>query len=370
MKSYTRNFVNNALKKEANRHVESRDAIIWAFSDIPEDSKVYCKIQGTNELVVAHFPRNMREKPPWLRIGNAVQIGHRGGVRGYITLLGEGRAIPQPVVGGALPDVGTQNDGIIYGMVVTATDPASDAVLISDGAYRINGTVYYYTGEVSGYIIMDDPAPMDMGVIPIYDMGLSAFSFDIYPAPALNYFRYDIIVIDSGGVTSVITGTETTGTPVKPTTPVDHVLIAFILRVGGDVGIPLNRINIAYTPRYPVEARITTNPLIMAPADEECTVSFTIYDQYDKAYSAPSSTGWVAKLQKLGYVPGWIYSDQSGWLANEVEQIYTGSGYTFRYRRQVTGVIQAPPIFMLEVQSTPSYTYGSYSALEIEWDFG
>lgn len=368
MKSYTRNFVNKALKREANRHIESRDAIIWQFSDIPEDSKVYCKIQGTNELVVAHFPRNMREKPAWLRVGNAVRIGHRGGVRGYITLLGEGRAIPQPVVGGALPPIGVQNDGIINGMVASATSPVSDGVLISDGSYRIDGTVYYYTGEESGFIVMDDPAPMVMGEIPIYDMGLSTFSFDIYPAPALNYFRYDIIVIDTGGNTSVVSGVETTGVPVMPTTPNNTVLIAFILRVGGDVGIPMNRINILYTPRYPTYVDITANPEIMAWGQDESTISFTLRDQYDRAFSAPSSTGWEAVLQKMGYTSGWLWSEDSGYDANEVSQVYTGSGYSFKYKRQQDATVETPPVLMLEIKCEPSPIFGSFTGITLEWE--
>ena len=76
------------------RRSESRDAVVWDFDDA--NKIVRCKIQGSNEYILCHYPRNWQTLPSWCRRGNAVRIAHKGGIRGYMEVIGHGRAIPTP----------------------------------------------------------------------------------------------------------------------------------------------------------------------------------------------------------------------------------------------------------------------------------
>ena len=96
------------IRSRMNRRVhdasESRDGIIWS---VDFDKHIaYVKIQGSDTLISAHFPQNWSSIPYWLKPNMAVRIGHRGGLRGNIEVLGEGKAIPTPMKGNLFPDPG------------------------------------------------------------------------------------------------------------------------------------------------------------------------------------------------------------------------------------------------------------------------
>lgn len=331
MKGYRRQFVKRAIKIATEKKVESRDAILWDFYD---DSNCGVKIQGSDEIITAHFPRNLTTKPEWLKLGNSVRISHRGGVRGYIEVIGPGRAIPAPTSGNALPPTGGTGDGIIYGLQVTATSPVSVGIEISNGAYRINQAVYYYTGEEAGFIIMQEEPVITMGVSPYAVMGESSFVIDAEAAdpPPVGYVRFDLVVIGINGQTDYIVGAETTGTPVYPDIPVDHILVAPILRVGGDIGIPQERIYAVWTPRKPTTAKATYSSSV-AWATDQIGITVSVYDQYGVLIRSTYTDGWKFTLEKI-IGTGEIYSSNSGWDDDIVEQnVYGGSGYTFTYRR-------------------------------------
>ena len=85
------------MERHLRDKTESRDAIVW---DIDESNfLVRCKIQGSNEYILCYYPRNWQTLPPWCKRGNAVRIAHRGGIRGNLEVIGNGRAIPTPIAG-------------------------------------------------------------------------------------------------------------------------------------------------------------------------------------------------------------------------------------------------------------------------------
>lgn len=312
------------MNDAAAKRVESRDAVLWT---ILSDSSCQVKIQGSNELITCHFPRNQKARPSWLRVGNAVRISHRGGVRGYIEVSGQGRAIPQPVLGSALPTQGTTGDGIVSGMIVSQSVPASLIVQIASGSFRINETIYNYAGGNSG---------------------------TLNAAPSAGYFRYDLLVIGANGVIDYIVGTPATSNPQMPATPADHVLLNFILRVAGDTAIPAERIGIVWT--VPRATSVTLTYTTPFPWDElndypETTITATVYDQYGRTIGAPTG-GWHVTFNKI-VGTGQVYSSTSGYDDTEVEAtISSGSSTTFKYQRNQT-VTELQPYMMVTVESVP-----------------
>lgn len=350
MRAGRRKFLKRAMDDAASRRVESRDGIIWS---IDAGGRCRVKIQGTNELVTAHFPRNQAARPPWLRVGNAVRISHRGGVRGYIEVSGQGRAIPQPIAGSAMPPPGTTKDGIISGMVVAATDPPSNSVTISSGSYRIDGTVYNYSGQHSGYQVMQADSDMVMGVPTVATMGVP--TFELPPGPSAGYFRYDIVVIGADRVTDYIVGTQARSNPPMPAVPSHHLLLAFILRIGGETVIINDRIGIAWS--VPMITSVAAEVAGSIPWNTPTrSIGITTLDQYGRPISAPA-TGWNAKVS-IVMGTGQICSAFSGCSTSSAVQPMVGtSSYTFTYRRDQS-MVEIPPFFFIEVESQPPvYTY-------------
>ena len=348
MRSARRKFLGRAIERTAKRRVESRDGVLWS---IDSDSSCRVKIQGSNELVTCHFPRNQKARPSWLRIGNAVRISHRSGVRGYLEVSGQGRAIPQPVLGSSLPPPGTTFDGIIEGMVVSATEPATNNVLISPGRYRINGTIYNFNGLETGWPMMAEPS-MEMGVAPAAQMG--DLGFGLGDAPAAGYFRYDLVVTGADRAINYVTGTPATSNPPMPGVPADHILLRHILRVAGDTGIPSERIGAYWTTPRPTTVTLEyTTPFAWSEIDDtpETTITARVRDQYGRTINAPSS-GWSVTFQKL-IGTGQVYSSYSGYDADEVEKpLISNSSTSFAYQRDQT-ITEIQPFFMVTIECTP-----------------
>ena len=349
MRTYRRTFVKKALRDSAARNKESRDGIIWSV-DV-ENKQCRVKIQGSDEQIIAHYPRNQKVIPTWLRIGNAVRISHREGVRGYIEVVGEGRAIPTPVAGSSLPDRGGLSDGIITGMVMTELVPPGLGIQVSNGTYRIDEVIYSFTGFGGGYIIMDDPAPMTMGEMPILMSGATYASTDA--APAAGYFRYDVFYIGIDGEVHYVKGTETTSNPVKPIVPNDHVLINYILRVGGDTVVTDNRIGIDWFTPKPTNLIVTFDEEFTWNGGDdypEKDIRIDVVDQYGHAVS--SSSGWILKVTKLLGI-GQLWSLDTGYDPDEVsQQLINSSYYVFKYQRDQLG-IEVNPILHVNLSSSP-----------------
>lgn len=235
MRLYGKKNIRRLIDKRAKRRQEIRDAILWEI----DGEKCRIKIQGSNTMVVAHFPRNQKKVPLWLRVGNAVKVVHREGIRGYIEVIGEGRCIPTAVSGGSLPETGDLSDGVISGLVVTVANAISYA--ISPGTYRYNGIIYASGGTSIIPNVMNDPAPMTMGEVPIVKLNDASDPVLVRVIPPYGYARYELIYLDgpSGelcvaeGGSVLITQLGCDG-PEMPELPLEAIQLAFALLVGNN----------------------------------------------------------------------------------------------------------------------------------------
>lgn len=305
MRLYGRKFARRALEKKTRAVQETRDGILWSIEDSTKTCRV--KIQGTDTLIVAHYPRNWKSIPYWLKRGNAVRVLHRGGNRGYVEVIGEGRAIPTPIAGDAMPDNDTLPDGIVTGCTMTGMGDAMGAVITS-GTYRINGTIYslsvngqdrYYDSEPDAY----------------YDSGLPEFflpdSGDIpkgvADAPAVGMFRYDAFCVGVDGVIDYVQGTAS-ATPSQPVLPADHVLInnSYILVVGGATVIENKDIGRQWSAPYAATLEIDIEgsgfsydmpfvPGSPPPQYVDADIALRIRDQFNNIYSAASCSATITK---------------------------------------------------------------------------
>jgi len=353
MKLYGKNFADKAIKKRTRVRTESRDAILWNIDWVNRICNV--KIQGSNELVAAHFPQNLAALDPFMKEGNAVRIAHRGGIRGFIEVIGHGMAIPTPVAGATHPTTSGLADGVITGMQVWADDPISMDVQIEDGTYRIDGLTYSLSGGAFGVfmsttdpIIMTDPyAPAIMGDADITEFIMTATDpitmsedyteatmgdvYDTYTIdapPGGNQLRYDTFYVGIDGIIHYLKGTAASSSPTKPAIPADNVQIGeYILIWTGMTEVTGQNIGMEYEVPTPSDITITaTSPMPWLTVEENVVIS--IVNQYGWAISKT----YNATLQLI-MGTGEIWSAQTGYHSSLVTQQFNGSGYTFKYSR-------------------------------------
>lgn len=341
MRLYDGRSVNRFLDRRFKSHAPGRDAIVWDYDDI--NMTVRCKIQGSNEYIVCHYPRNFRTKEEWCKRGNAVRIEHKGGIRGYLEVVGHGRAIPSPVSGATFPTAETLSDGIISGGTVTPFN--SMTVEIDATTYRIDGTLYFLNQDADFFVMGDDSLGA-MGSAGSAPMGASFNQYvTLDAAPSVGLFRYDLIVAGTDSSIDVIKGDEVASDPVMPAIPADHVRIAHIFMIGGITEIGIENINTLWESR-----RLTSLAIAFSNGsgsdggtiqnDKEfvfhetsdtpyCVITATFKDQYGWAFSESRST-----TMALVYGTGKIsYSPLEGWATSDVTRTSSGSTVTFYYQR-------------------------------------
>jgi len=333
MRMYGKRMGGRIKERLRATQAETRDAVIW---DILEDERITrVKIQNSDELIYAHYPRNWSKTPHWLKVGNAVRVMFRAGVRGYVELFGDGRAVPTSMIGGtALPSIPYSSDAVLSGMEVTEAAPASMQVNINSGFYRINDTVYSLGGLEQSGLIMDDPPPMGMETDGTITMGEIVGYFDLQDAHA-TAFRYDIIVVGTNQVLDYIVGTPAATDPQFPETPADHVIVGWILILPGMTEVTQKWIDFTWTEQvfsyifltyefdynyhyidggnitdedtpalqftvcnYSDEMAVSTCAMANKWEDEipKLKMIGTAHDQYGLEYSFPDATVW--KLQE------------------------------------------------------------------------
>ena len=333
MRLYGKKFLRRRMEKRVVEKTETRDAILWSIDE--GNFRCRVKIQGSGEYVIAHYPRNWKRHPYWLKPGNAVRLVHRSGTRGYIEVVGEGRAIPLPVEGPALPPGDdTLFDAILTGMNLYTTNPNSLGVIVTSGTYRINGNVYAFsgTGASETEIIMNDPAPMVLGSGATMSMGTVQSELEITDVPESGYYRYDCFVIGEDGVVDYIQGEEVRQNPVQPDIPEGHLLIdRYILVLGGAEVISDYVIGTYWSTPMPVTLEIVPQYTTMPSTVEEMYVAVTVMDQYGMPYDGIGY--WTINLINSTEI-GEVYSSSSGYDSYSVSQITYGSGYNyFRYKK-------------------------------------
>ncbi|MDD2778501.1 MAG: hypothetical protein PHI16_06405, partial [Methanocellales archaeon] len=294
------------------------------------------KIQGSDELITARFGQNWEQTPQWLKPGNAVRIVHRGGIRGYIEVVGHGQSIPMAVPGGSVtPPSVTPSDAIISGLQIISTTPASMAVFVQDGIFRISNVVYSLAGvgvlmEAGSLLLMGTNVSMGTGYASI---------IQIAAAPAAGQFRIDLIVIGADSVVDYVQGAAAT-TPIQPDTPSGHLLLGTILVPGGVTAIPQNYINKAFTTPIPTSLTMVVDPAKLewytadptgeGVSDNDCCITVTILDQYGNGY-LESGAGQYIRLG-LCVGEGYLYSWEEGWLYSKSETGTEPTDYIGRHQ--------------------------------------
>lgn len=363
MRTYGRKQLKRYVDRATRAKTETRDAIIWDV--IEEDRVCQVKIQGSDEFIYAHYPRNITTVPSFCKIGNAVRIVHKGGNRGYLEIAGEGRAAP---TGYGTPTVPTPSDAIMSGLVMWATAPATMSVTVDAGTFRIDGTIYNAEGTGSDYYTMDDdPEVMDDDLM---QMDTFLGSVVIETAPASGYYRYDAIVIGADNVLDVVKGTAVTANPVKPDVPADHILIDYILVIGGVTEIDQSDIGSEWTTPRAIYILTETVPdcetgLIWAIGDppietQTAVITSTVYDQYDTVFAG-------TYIWTFDMIIGDGVLFRAGAGQGAVLTFSAGATVSVTYRRPLEGGNTAiSPVIIIDIAELPQISSRARVCLYVE----
>lgn len=381
MRMYGRKFARRSIEKKTRFKSESRDAVLWAIDWQNRICNV--KIQGSNELVTAHFPQNEARLMSFMREGNAVRVVHRGGVRGYLEVVGHGMAVPTPVSGDFHPGLSDLPDGVTEGCQIIPTDPPSMSITILDGYYRINGVLYtlsggafgepetaedstilaneiyppMYTDEPYDYpVTAEDSTILTDEIFPPMFLGEPIDDYQLDPAPSGNKFRYDCFYVGEDGIITYLKGSEASTSPTKPSLPSDTVLIGECILLWTDV-TEITGQNIGMLWEEPCASGVEITAIDEFEWDAgdstpETNVKATVNNQYGWAISGAYN---ITLAFLLG--TGQLYSADSGWDDSSVSQDINDTDYTFKYERN-QAIIETSPYLMVTVTDNGSlYIY-------------
>jgi len=361
MMLYNRNILRKRMEDERRHTMPDRDAVVWSV----DTNNFYClvKVQGSDTTIKAHYPRNWKTQPIWLKPGNSVQIRHKGGAQRYVEVIGHGRSIPTPVEGEMLPTPDVLTDRIMSGMQILEHTAGGMNVTVAAGTYRISGTIYTYTVPITGFIIMDDPAPMVMGVGTKMGLGETITPVAIAAAPAAGLGRYDALVIGIDSTIDVLTGAAValTTEPTKPDVTASHVLIGYLFIYAGMTDIPAALIGIGWSEPRPVTIETASSmkqgdgtfefPWDGGDDTPEDSITFSVKDQYGQAF-AVSADAVATLLDGTGGV-GTTGGGSFGATATKT----CGTSVIFWYQRNQIASPEVSPFIKIEFTGWAAITY-------------
>jgi hypothetical protein len=368
MRSYKKRFAREFIRTQQRHRIETRDAILFSIDEVNYLAGI--KIQGTDALIYAHFPRNLRAIPKWMKLGNAVRVRHRGGIGSFIEILGPGRAVPVAVPGGTVwPDLGTATDVIISGLTLSAANPGVMAVYVAAGYYRINEVVYAHNIDDSTIMTMTDPTDNVMGVLVDGShlvMGVGGTGgltrVDLDAAPSEGSFRYDAIAIGADGTLDYLKGTTFTTTPTYPSIPADHLQIGqYILVIGGVTGVTNVNIGQSFTSKQTSSILInddTPGQIDFPWSAVTDTPVLTLVVKFQDQYGWALSDDYFVTVDWLTGTGGMRY-DGSVYTQNDIQAEFTGSQFTFYVQRDQLAT-EIDPFLYIKVKDNN----GTVSALE------
>ena len=330
MRTYGKRLLRGAADKAVKQASESRDAVLW---DILLNERVCrCKIQGSSEFVIARFPQNWASVPEWAKPGQAVRIAHRGGVRGYIEVVGFGRAIPTPVSGSATPTPVSPNDVILAGCLLKAIPQTPRmSVYVTTGWARIDGEEMAVPAITMG---AGSAFRMDMGIA----MGEAAGVFNI-SAPNAGQFRNDLFSLSPSLVVTCTAGAAFTTTESKPALPGGHLAIGYLLVRGGQAVISAADIGQVWS--MPVPASIDA---VAVDNGADWSIVASVKDQYGYAIITPLGWSLTAAI-----------ASGDGSIAPSSDNTGSGSSFTFIYTEGTAGTLVNIEITLAH---GGSYAYG------------
>ena len=261
MSIYGRKFLSRSIEKRIVNHAETMDAILWDIDTATKLCRV--KIQGSTDLVTAHYPENWQQTPDWLKPGNSVRIIFRGGSKGLIEITGHGQTVPTLSTGPTPP---TPDDVVVSGGVVVPQPSPDMSVHINAGVYRINGVSFTLTEQ----------------------------DVNVDPAPSSGNYRYDIFVVGIDGTVDYVKGTASPS-PTMPMTPANHVLVGYVLLASGVTAITQSQINAQHSTATIVSVTMTIADDELEYGKPSTDVIITAIDQYGNPI-AKTGEGWYATL--------------------------------------------------------------------------
>lgn len=322
--SLRKRLIRQRVQRETAKKVETRDAILWEV--IPSQKVARVKIQGSDTLLQARYPENVRKSPEWLKPGSAVRVQHVGGNRNSVELVGCGLNVPTPVPGGsAEPTIGAGENCVLTGCQLYAAGGMT--VRISTGTYRINDIPYTLSSNIvmtaGSNIVMTAGSPIVMG----QSAGIVTIS------AASSSYRMDGIFVGIDGVIDYIVGTPDATNPQVPDTPAGHVLLGWVFVPGGTTEITQDLINYPFVEPFVSQMTATAALDRLTWSDSSTTITVEVLDQYGHGITG---TRWIITA---------TITDGTGTITSTG---YTESGYsaTFTYQRNNPKVDEICPVFI------------------------
>jgi hypothetical protein len=341
LRTYNQRFISQNTRREVSARQETRDAILWDV--LPATKQARVKIQGSNELIIAHYPESWQQTPFWLKPGMSVKIIHNAGNRGRIELVGMGQIVPTAVSGPTFPTLANAIDAILSTIkILPIPNDNQMKVLITTGTFRESGTKYTLPA-----IKMQNTANYVMGMGGLMEQ--TAEIIDVAAAPSSGNFRIDIIVVGSDLVVDYVQGAASPN-PIQPDTPANHVFIGKLLLNSSTAAITFNEINRRFRIPRPTIIEISHSDQHLLWAELTDTITITIKDQYGLAVTRAVSGGWYV-IAKFVHGNGAVSSIEEGSSTTQIGQ-HTGessNSATFTYTRdQLPGDISPTLTFTLE----------------------
>jgi hypothetical protein len=361
LRSYGQNFIRNDTQAAVAQKQETRDAILWDV--LPATKQARVKIQGSNTLVVAHYPENWQQTPFWLKPGMAVKIVHNAGSRGRIELVGMGQVVPSPVTGPTFPNLANAIDAILSNIrILPIPNDNQMRVMITTGRFREAG-VKYILPEIT--TADGDNFFAGMGGLA----GQVARIVDIAAAPSSGNFRIDIIVVGSDLVVDYVQGAASPD-PIQPATPANHVYIGRLLLNSTTTKITFNEINKRFIIPRPVTMNIAIVDDILAWTELTTDITVSVLDQYGLPVTRAVSGGWYIVMTFI-HGNGTISSVEEGSSVTSIGQ-HTGEGNNsavFTYTRDQLDPGDITPTFTVQLETNfPLATRAKITLLDAAGD--
>ena len=360
MRLYSKRIIRKRVDRRVEAKRETRDAIVWDVLPSDNDRKCRVKIQGSNQLIVAHYPFNWGTQPEFVKPGNSVKINHQGGARGKIEVVGHGQLVPTAVSGGDSPDPDTEQDGILSGLTVhEMPDPDDMRVWVKVGTYRIDGVLYTL-----------DPMTMeeltDAGFGDALLLGTVGAVVAIDTAPSIGWFRQDLISVGIDGVVDSNAGTNATTNPAPDAVDASHLELATVLVYGTMTVITNQWIDAKWTAPFLAYVRASVDDDELDwQSESSAIITVTAYDQYSVPFSRHINQGGILFSCE-------IVIQGNGTLSYAVTSTYSevltsGSSIPFTYTRG-NGSDDVSPYF--ECACNESYKLVSMDFISIKLNDG
>lgn len=301
MRQFKKKILRTAMRRATNARIETRDAILWSVH--PDERYCLVKLQGNNTTIKAYYPENTEQKPTWLKPGNAVKIQHTAGNRNRIELVGNGQYVPTPTASSMFPETLAAIDTVLSGCKVSGHGSAM-AVSIGSGTYRIDDTIYTLSA-----LGMESDSGAVMGSFATV-MGEAAIGMTVDAAHS-TLFRIDIFVIGIDGIVHYVKGSASSS-PVAPTVPSIHLLLASVLVPPACTAITDDLINIQFVPPFIAELQVGADPDILDweivdflyVPELYSTITATVKDQYGNIIIGTNFSIQATILSGTGLIDG------------------------------------------------------------------